>query len=301
MKIKVDFNKLVWGYYHNFNMEIELEMINWLFKTGLEGNGYQEQHGWYKSGINQLLYGYSGNDEIYDAAPFPIHNSHHLGCFIRSIFVRAFIAPYSSPGFRTKIGQWREKNRIDIGKYRFFNFPDITPNDPGKYIWKIANYEGRELKKLFAHPDFPNRTHPKIIAVIFSTCGQGYFVKISFSFWEFNYEPGWDLLIAKQKEDEYIGDFLARAAEKLKSITVNIDGKRACFEKENNYSNFRECGCFNCIWYGHISPHACGCMECRGIKNCSITNPKNHLCDEWRYNYNLTGKFPNESVWRRRK
>jgi hypothetical protein len=42
-------------------------------------------------------------------------------------------------------------------------------------------------------------------------------------------------------------------------------------------------------------------MEVREIKNCSITNPRSHLCDEWRYNYNLTGKFPNETVWRKKK
>jgi hypothetical protein len=100
MKIKVDFKKLVWGDYYPFRLNLELEMINWLFKTGLEGGGYQEQPGWSRSGVNQLLYGYSGNDEIGHTEPFPIHNSDYLRCFINAVFTRAFLAPYSYNGSR---------------------------------------------------------------------------------------------------------------------------------------------------------------------------------------------------------
>jgi hypothetical protein len=299
MRIKIDFKKLLCGYYCDFSPEIDFEMINWFFKTGLEGNGYEDRCGWYKCGINQLLYGYSGNNENCTAVPFPIGGD--LEGFIRSIFINAIVAPHSWdcwPGAVAKVAEWRKKTRIDINRYRFFDFPDPSQNNPRQILWNISTYEGRELKKLFAHPDFPNRTHPKIIAVIFSTCGQGYFVKIMFSFWEFNYEPGWNLLIAKQNDGEYLGDFLARAERKLKTITVDMGkDKRAQFEKKNKYLNFIERGCFNCIWYNR---HRCGCMEFGGIKNCSITNPRNHLCDEWKYNYKLIGKFPNESVWRRK-
>jgi hypothetical protein len=298
MKEKVDFKKLVRGDYYHFGLDLELEMINWLFKTGLEGKGYQERRGWYRSGVNQLLYGYSGNDEIYRYVPFPIYNAGYLRCFMNAIFTRAFLAPHSSPGFTKQIALWRERNKINIEKYRFFNLPEPSPNYPNDFLWKISAYRGKELKKRFFHPDFPNRTRPRIIAVTFSTCGEGYFVKIEFSFWEYGYKSGWTYNVASQNEGEYIGDFLKRVDARLKFYTAGAEtDERTRFEKENNFIRFSERGCFNCIWYNHRSPHTCGCMEIRGIKNCSITNPKNHLCDEWEYNYSLTGKFPNEAVW----
>jgi hypothetical protein len=109
VKIKVDFKKLVWGYYHSgtVSLAMELEMINWFFKTGLENDNYQESHGWYRSGINQLLYGYSGNNEPNHCEPFPIHNANYLTSFMQSIFVRAVLTPYSHDGFPKKIAQWR--------------------------------------------------------------------------------------------------------------------------------------------------------------------------------------------------
>ena len=151
MKIKVDFNKLVWGYYRLFHLDIELAMINWLFKTGLQGDGYQERHGWYRSGINQLLYGYSGNDELYHTESFPIHDTDVLDGFIRSIFVRAFLAPYSSDGFRSKIDLWREKNKIDITKYRYLDFPQRSSNNTREFLLKISEYQGSELKRHLFH------------------------------------------------------------------------------------------------------------------------------------------------------
>jgi hypothetical protein len=289
MKIKVDFKKLVWGRYHSFNLDIELEMINWLFKTGLDGDGFQEQHGWYRSGINQLLYGYSGNDEVHHTEPFPIHDYNYLKVYTTSIFVRAFIAPYSHAGFPAKINQWREKNKISINNYRFFNFPDPPPRDPYNFhdfelsslIWRINEYKGKELKKEFAHPEYPNRTHPKIIAVEFSTYGAGYYVSISFSFWEFNYEPGWNELITEQQEGEYIGVFLKRTENRLKEIAIDTEtDDRARFESENNFLDFAHRSCFSCTWLE--KPPECGLMEHRGIKNFAIDSPENHLCDEWR-------------------
>ena len=284
MKTKIDFTKLLCEEYHHFRLEEELEMVNWFFSTGLEGN-YEEQRGWNRSGINQLLYGYSGNNEDHHSVPFPIEGPNgYLRNFITSLFVRAIISPRSWDG-KGKIAEWRTKNKIGMGKYRFFNFPDTTKNDARKLLWKIADYKNKEMKKKIAHPDYPNRTKPKIIDIKFSTYGEGYFVEIMFSFWEFNYEPGWRETIATQKKGEYIGDFLARAERKLKKITVNTNAtKRLAFETENHFQTYTQRGCFNCIWLGHDKKYYCDLMKChRGVKNSTIDAPCNHICDEWEY------------------
>jgi hypothetical protein len=284
MKIKVDFKKLVWGAYYPFNFGLELEMINWLFKTGLEGGGYQEQHGWFRSGINQLLYGYSFNDEIHHYSPFPIHNNDYLHCFINAIFTRAFLAPYSLNGFPNKIALWREKNKIDIGKYRFFTLPEPSPNNPNGIIWEISNYHGKELKRHLFHQEFTGRSHPRIISITFSTYGEKYFVSIEFSFWEFNYEPGWTYSVAIQEDGEYIGDFLRRAERELDRITINTDiCKRLQFNQKNHFVNFHDKNCSNCTWLNEENKKVpiCHLMEFDNIKKNVIENKYNHLCDKW--------------------
>jgi hypothetical protein len=280
MKEKIDFTKLLCGEYH---LEESLEMVNWFFSTGLEGN-YEEQRGWHRCGINQLLYGYSANNENNHGEPFPIESPSRLRSFVTSIFVRAIVSPRSWDG-KGKIAEWRTKNRIGMGKYRIFNFPDGSKNDAISLLWKIADYKNRKIKEKFAHPDYPNRTRPRIIDVTFSTCGKGYYVNIEFSFWEFNYEPGWTVEIATQKKGEYLGDFLARAERKLKAMTVNTKAtNRLAFETENNFQTYSLRGCFNCAWRKHDKKNYCDLMKChRGVKNCTIDNPKNHYCDEWEY------------------
>ena len=289
MKVKIDFTKLLCEEYHHFWIDEELEMVNWFFSTGLEG-GYEEKRGWHRSGINQLLYGYSANNENYHSVPFPIGDSNgYLRNFITSIFVRAIVSPRSWDG-KGKIAEWRTKNKIGMGKYRFFNFPDITQNDARRLLWKIANYKNKEMKKKYAHPDYPNRTQPKIIDIKFSTYGEGYFVEIMFSFWQFNYEAGWRETIAVQRKGEYIGDFLARAEKKLKVITVNTNSsKRLAFEMTNNFQTYSQKGCFNCGWQKRDKKqHYCDLMKCyRGIKDCIIYHIQNHCCDEWVY-YDMT-------------
>jgi len=290
MKIKIDFTKLLWNY-HCYSLDVHLEMINWFFATGLEGD-YEKQRGWNRSGINQLLYGYSANNENYHAVPFPIDWSKRLREFMTSIFVRAIVSPASCGGGEKEIAEWREKNKIGLGKYRFFEFPvrqshEANPGrcDTSYYLHMVAEYEGKELKKEYAHPDYLNRTCPKIIGVTFSTCGKGYFVEIMFSFWEFNYEPGWSETIATQRKGEHIGDFLARAYKKLKAITVNTEAtKRLKFETENNFQTYTKKGCYNCTWIERNKNLECGLMKRhRGVKNCSIDAPSNHICDEWQY------------------
>lgn len=284
MKIKVDFNKLVWGYYRLFHLDIELAMINWLFKTGLQGDGYQERHGWYRSGINQLLYGYSGNDELYHTESFPIHDTDVLDGFIRSIFVRAFLAPYSSDGFRSKIDLWREKNKIDITKYRYLDFPQRSSNNTREFLLKISEYQGSELKRHLFHPELTGRSHPKITWIKLSTCGEGYFVEIDFSFWEFNYKPGWTYLVAKQDQGEYIADFLKRAEQELKRITINTTTrKRLQFETENHLIDYTEKNCGNCTWLKEKNEKIiCHLMELYGIKQTVIKNKYGYCCDEWK-------------------
>ena len=284
MRVKIDFTKLLYEDYHHFRLDIGLEVINWFLKTGLEGN-YERWHGWYTSGINQLIYGYSACNDIAHAEYFPIeHNLHDLRDFMVSIFGRAIISPYANHGGSKEIAEWRAKNKIALGKYRFLNFPDSTINrDVSGLLCRIALYEKKELKKKYAHPTHLYRTRPRIIMVKFSTSGSGYFVQIMFSFWEFNYEPGWRETIATQREGEYIGDFLARAERKLKSITVNTEAtKRLSFETKNHFQTYSERGCFNCIWGKKVKKFYCDLMKFhRRIKRCTIDDPCNHVCDEW--------------------
>jgi hypothetical protein len=302
MRVKIDFTKLLYEWYYHFDIEICLEMINWFFATGLEGD-YEVKSGWHKSGINQLLYGYSAcNHDV--ANPFPINSG--LREFITAIFVRAIVSPTSWDG-KGKIAEWRKNNNIELGKYRFFDFPvskrkEKNPcrNDTRYYLHRVADYEGKELKKKYFHPDYPNRTKPRIIKVTFSTYGKGYFVDIDFSFWEFNYEPGWTEEIAKQKPGEHIGDFLARAERKLKMITVNTEAtERLAFETKHNFKTFSEKGCFNCILLRHDDKeNYCGMMAFyKRTKSCAIDVPNNHYCDHWRFQYEDDSNPQNYITW----
>jgi hypothetical protein len=300
MRRKIVFKSLINNpFAWNFAPEIILEVINWFFKTGLEGEDYTSRAGWYESGVNQLLYGYSANNMQYHAVPFPIQpRGESLKSFVSAIITRALLHECSWGGGSKKIQEWREKNKIDINGYRFLTFPDMPPtvsiapiyrqHDIFKLLSNLADYEGKELKKEYAHPEFKNRTHPKIIFLTFSTYGKGYFVKIDFSFWEFNYEPGWGLEIARQEPGEYIGAFLSRAIEKLKEMTVETKfTQREEFEAKNHYWTFpdpdKNCRC--CTWFEN--PPICGLMEFRHIKDNMIDDPEHHFCDEWRLNFDI--------------
>jgi hypothetical protein len=281
MKCKIDFKKLLCGNYWHFTPEIDLEMINWFFKTGLQGQYETTPDKWRRAGINQLLYGYSGNNEHSHAEPFPIESYSGLRSFTRSILINAIITPTSWDGNAGKIAEWRKNNRIGLDKYRMLAFPDPTMNEPMKLLWSIANFKGRELKKEFAHPDFPKRTIPRIIKLFFSTCGDGYFLNGEMSFYEFNYDPGWSFGIASQKEGEYIGDFCARALQELQRITVERDDWRL-FEEEKHFIDFTKRGCFNCEWHSEEKFGICGLMYFHEIKHPAIDKQGRGFCDEWR-------------------
>jgi len=315
MKTKVDFTKLLYEWYSHFDIEICLEMINWFLATGLEGD-YEVQSGWHRSGINQLIYGYSANNHDH-AEPFPINSCQGFNDFMTAIFVRAIVAPISWDG-KGKIEEWRNKNKIGMGKYRFFDFPvsKRKETNPGRcdtqyYLWRVAECEGKELKKRYFHPDYPNRTKPKIIKVTFSTIGKGYFVDIDFSFYEFNYEPGWTREIARQYKGEHIGDFLARAYKILKSITVNTEAtERLVFETKNNFQTFSDKCCANCLWLNYWKKEEHGNLQSnenaeeyycdqmrfynrkRRDKGCMIDDPNNHCCDQWTFEYKDENRNP---------
>ena len=283
-KIKIDFRKLLCEEYYHFNIDIGLEMVNWFLAKGLEGD-YEVQYGWNRSGINQLLYGYSANNENEYAPPFPIIK---IRDFLTSIFVRAVVSSSSWDG-KGKIAEWRKNNKIGIDKWRYFYFPEKTSNCPRSALWRIADYEGKELKKnVFWFSEYPSRTRPKIIGLTFSTYGKGYFVEIMFSFWEFNYELGWKETIAYQKPGEYIGDFLVRAEKILKRLTINTDAtKRLAFETKYNFITFSKKNCSNCNRLEKTgNKYYCSCMEFHeGRRVCEIDNPNDHLCDEWGYRF----------------
>ncbi|GHU59223.1 hypothetical protein FACS189444_4170 [Spirochaetia bacterium] len=281
MKQKVDFKKLLCGDYWNFSPEIDFEMINWFFKTGLQGQYETTPYKWHRAGINQLLWGYSMNNENNHYVPFPIGGAEEMSNFVRAIMVNAIVAPNSWDGNAAKIAEWREKNKISLDQYRMMTFPDPNTNDPRRLLWHIADFKGREIKKEFAHPGYKKRTVSRIIQVIFSTYGHGYFVKVEFSFWEFNYEPGWSMPIAEQGRGEYLGDFLLRAKQKLEEITVEIDD-RALFQEKEHFIDFSERGCFNCVWTEDEEPGICGRMNLHKIKNPTIDRKGRCFCDSWR-------------------
>jgi hypothetical protein len=207
--IKVDFAKLIGNKYP---LETKMAILDWMLKTG---KGHEHQYGWNRDGINKSLLDYSANN--YDM-PVCLPKYEDYSLFFDALFARAVYAIENKP-----LKEWREKESIKPSKYRMLKFNDAVPICEQKYFsWLIGDifkFEGKLLKKELHHPEYLNRTEPKIIHMAIYTIGNGWIVQYQFSFKEFKYEPGWTNGYY-QNENESIWEFLKRSYDELCSVVI---------------------------------------------------------------------------------
>lgn len=213
--MRIYFDKLLNGHY---SFEEEMEMINWILKTGNKYDKYVSR--WGGAGVSQQMFDYSANS--HDASfPFPIVCENFIGNasysfnvlkgFIQNCLYNAILKKPNSA-----VEKWRNDEKIEPGKFKVLNFNTNYPEKKHPKFqntyWalqKLKNFIGMPLKKQFFHPEYKERTEPKILNVILYTNGNGYVFEYVFSFSNFDYEPGWSNHIA-QLENESIPCFLNR-------------------------------------------------------------------------------------------
>jgi len=206
-KQKIDFSKLLGSHYP---LEVKMMVLDWMLKTGKKHR--QRSGRWNVIGISQFLFDYSGND--YDSEISIPKKSWNYSNFFDSIFARAiFKEPNKS------INEWRNTESINPKKCRMLDFEESYGyNEKHPYLsWLLASFFeliGSELKKEFAHPDYIERTVPKIISIKIFTTGNGWIVRYVFSFSEFDYEPGWSKSF-HQNESQSISAFFQEAYEDI--------------------------------------------------------------------------------------
>jgi len=219
MKQKINFQKLI---DRQYSLNVELEVINWLLKTGLSFDEYLSR--WDRDGVNRQLFAYSANNNIYRLFPFPLNEN--LNVFIDSLFVRAIVKSGSKP-----IQRWREKERIFLDKSRFITFVEEFPTQKinnwnyWNLYWliiELQKFTGMFLKKEFCkHPDNNELIKPKITEVCFSTSGHGYNFLYKYSFEKYNYENGgWEVSM-NQNENESIDMFIFRIYSEINKLIIN--------------------------------------------------------------------------------
>ena len=213
--IKIDFSKLIGGTYP---LHIKMAVLDWMLKTGKEHRRGVGK--WYEIGVSQALFSYSAND--YDhVCPLPLPDTCEFDWYFDAIFGRAV---YQLANLALEA--WREKESIFPGKYRMLKFNDETPADGDWNIYSllrnIDNFNGQTLKKEFAHPEYKERTEPRIISIEIFTLGHGWIIQYGFSFKKFDYEPGWTQGFLQQ-ENESILSFLVRSYKELVASTCAVE------------------------------------------------------------------------------
>lgn len=198
--VKIDFSKLIGCEYP---IEIKMEVLNWMLKTG---KGYDHKYGWSRDGINKSLLAYCANNRD---VPARLPNYNDLNMFFDAVFARAVFSPANKP-----LNEWREKENIKPYKYRMLKFNNKMPEYPIILIRNIYELKGKIIKKEYHHPDYPDRTEPKIIRISIFTIGNGWEVGYEFSFKEFNYDPWWYKNF-RQSENESVCEFLDRIYREL--------------------------------------------------------------------------------------
>lgn len=209
-KIKIDFAKLIGNKYL---LEIKMAVLDWMLNTGI---GYDHQYGLNVDVVNKSLLGYSANN--HDVPVFLPKNKDY-SLFFDAVFARAIYAQENK-----SLKSWREKNSIIPGKSRILKFkngiPDCKKKNVNSLVYSIQDFEGKILKKEHHHPDYENRTEPKIIEILIYTIGKGWVVQYMFSFKEHTYEPGWTKSFY-QNDDESIWQFLKRSYDKLSNFIID--------------------------------------------------------------------------------
>lgn len=206
MKRRIDFQKLIDG---DYPLDIELEVFNWMLATGRKYD--TPRTGYYHSGMDKVMYGYSANThDSYTDFGRDFRRTLQLG------FVNTLVkTPIPS------VRAWREAERVGLGKYRMFVFPEERPFrgwDLYREIVGIYEYEGRLLKKEYFHPEYQDRTEPRIVRMNFSTAGMGYRIRLAFTFKGCE-DSGWDQYF-HQQEGESIDIFIHRFHREMSQLLV---------------------------------------------------------------------------------
>lgn len=156
---------------HSMNISIKLQLLEYVFKNKPKSI----QTGWYRSGFDKLIYGYSANDHKSHTA---IRDNEHL----ELILYRLLFSEHS--------GKECLKFREDLGLnngHKFFDL-DLKNNNLQFGRWGffsvLQKLKGRALKKEFFHPDYPKRTEPTIISIKFTVSESGYHIFFDFTFTE---------------------------------------------------------------------------------------------------------------------
>lgn len=207
---KINFSKLIGCYYP---LDVKMEVLNWMLKTG---KGLDHSYGWHRDGINKSLFSYSANN--HDCiVPLPKETE----LFFDAIFARALLLKENEP-----LKKWRSNESIYLGKYRMLKFNMELPNADGVppflpwLINDIRKLNGKFLKKEFHHPEYKNRTDPKIIDILIYTVGNGWIVQYGFSFKEMDYESGWRNGFTQQST-ESVWSFLYRSYNELSQLIIS--------------------------------------------------------------------------------
>jgi len=225
VKRRIDFQKLIDGRYP---LHVELEVFNWMQATGKKYDAPLVS--WHHPGMDQVMYGYSAN--TYDS--YTDFGRNFTGTLERG-FVNAIVkTPIPS------VRAWREAERVGLGTYRMLTFSEEVPFrdwDLYREIRGIYEYEGKLLRKEHFHPEYPERTDPKILGMQFSTAGNGYQITLEFSFKNFDYEPGWKKAF-RQREGEGINMFIHRFHSEMTRLLlpqVSVDQANAMLQGANRY------------------------------------------------------------------
>lgn len=202
---KISFQKLA---NREYNLSIELHMINWFIKSGFP---YSERQGrWNVEGVSKFVLGYSANNHHGDAIHTQPINIENVNLQVDSILLRTLVKTTNIKC----INDWRSSERISLDRFRYFDINEETPKVDRWFL----QYKIKELKSFIGchlNPiEYNDRSYlnPKISEVYFHVNGHGYCVDCLISYqsenYKFNYY-GKDLSF-RQKEDESIDMFIHR-------------------------------------------------------------------------------------------
>lgn len=220
-KTKIHFGRLIDLYY--LDTQTRMFLLDWMIKTGIPHK--QATGRWSVEGISQRILDYSANEHQYKFNLFS-HFNHNSGRdFFTAVFARAI---YSKPN--KPIAEWRESERLYPDKFRYFDIDYFFPvsqwehpygfHNTNGLIWYLSWFLGANLKKENCHQDIIDRTCPKIVSIKLYTVGSGWIFEYTFSFKEFDYEPGWDKAI-RQGEKESINQFLWRTVKEMDTLITD--------------------------------------------------------------------------------
>lgn len=214
MKRRIDFQKLIDG---GYGPGTELQVFDWILATG---NQYKN----YCQGLDQTIFGYSA----YNHASY----TNMLPDISKTMFIGFCNVLCRSPN--TITANWKDMERASLCRYRMIDLfkEDYTARyystahgklqyrGPIEAAKKLDDYVGLGLEKKYFHPDYPDRTDPRILDMNFSTAGYGYSICFSYAFKQHR-GSSWRYEISQLvKQGESVDMFLARAHRKIKRMLL---------------------------------------------------------------------------------